>query len=129
VVTPNCGGPAFVPGALPSLDVINRFSCGSTIAPADNTKLTGFENGRRVAVAMGSTDILGNVGPLSTVICATPEFVNGFPELYGEAGGTAGGGFCSMSHRSLGRRGVETWGALALILMTWVVRRRRAMSK
>ena len=107
---PNCGGPAFGPGSPPSLSVMTNFSCGSTTAPADNFKLAGLENARPVAVTMGSTDILGNVGPLSPVMCATPEFVNGFPELYGEAGGTAGGGFCSMSPASLATAGPRGLG-------------------
>jgi hypothetical protein len=121
-----CGGVVpFVPGELPSADVLSRFVCATvTDRLATHAKITGFVNGEVVALAVGANDIVQNVGGLSTVVCATPDEVNGFDTNYHAAGGTAGGGFCSLSQGALRGKGWGSIGGFALILMVWAARRR-----
>jgi hypothetical protein len=124
-----CGGSSgafFVAGQQPSADVLNAFSCGQV---GGNTSTSGIIQGfgsyATVAVAVASVDLVGNVGPLSGTVCATTEPVNGFIDLYNKAGGTAGGGFCSIG-AGFGRRVpggfASLFGAFVVVL---AVRRRR----
>ena len=87
--------------------------------------ISGFANGTSVAVAIAAIDAVKNVGPLSTVACATPDRVNGFDELYHQDGGTAGGGFCSLSHLPANRGGTGAT-AFSLVMLSVAARRRRA---
>jgi hypothetical protein len=92
--------------------------------------MTGLENGIRYAVAIAPYDKVGNVGKLSTLDCATPEDVNDFFDLYREAGGKAGGGFCSVDGPgSAAPRGVFAAAAAAvsglMLGIRRLVRRRR----
>jgi hypothetical protein len=98
-----CGGTKgqfFVQNQAPSPDVINAFSCGSVGGNSNTTGIIqGFSTFQTIAVSVTSTDLVGNVGGFSPIICATTEPVNGFIDLYHKDGGTAGGGFCSMTAR------------------------------
>jgi len=124
-------GGNFIPNTLPSLDVINRYQCGSVgDRTSSSVRVTGLTNLVTVAVAVAATDLVGNVGPLSNVSCGTPEPVNGFDELYHQGGGTAGGGFCSISHLPGKRGGAGAGGLSFVVLAIWVQRRRaRVASK
>jgi hypothetical protein len=123
-------GKFLVAGTSPSLDVINAFACGN-VGGNTNTSgiIEGFSTNTTVAVAMASTDLVGNVGPLSPIQCATTEPVNGFIDLYHKDGGTAGGGFCSMTARPGARdAGRFLYGSLLLGAICVLRLRRRTPS-
>jgi hypothetical protein len=112
---------------VPSVEVLARFVCG-TSSLATSTKLLEVFPERQVAVSIAAIDRLYNAGPLSNVACATPMPVNGFTDLYHQAGGTAGGGFCSL-RPGAGRRGIAGGIGVSLLLLVACVRRRRARLK
>lgn len=92
------GGERIIPN-----DAFNdRFLCGSLTGNtgsgliADSVGGKPLVNGRNYAVALAATDRFGNLGPLSTIFCATPEPTSDFWETYKNAGGGAGGGVCSV---------------------------------
>jgi hypothetical protein len=59
--------------------------------------VTGLTNGVHYSVAVAAVDGSGNVGPQSSPEqCATPAPIDDFYKVYRLAGGTAGGGFCSL---------------------------------
>ena len=123
-------GSVFVPNAVPSLAVIDTYGCGQVGGnTVTNGLIEGFAVGTSVAVAIASVDLVGNVGGFSTVSCAKTEAVNGFMDLYHQAGGTAGGGFCSMTARRWGRQrhSFSLWfHSLGSSLRYYRLRRRRA---
>jgi hypothetical protein len=115
-------------GVEPDQDFINKYACGSTAGPkAAEGLITGIANGTMTNVAVASYDLVGNVGPLSPIVCAAPQFVKGFDELYHQAGGTAGEGFCSISHGRRGRPGAWFAG-FSLLGFVWALRRRYSSS-
>jgi hypothetical protein len=57
-------------------------------------------NGTLYACAIAPFDTVGNNGKLSTVYCGTPAPVDDFFKTYRDAGGQAGGGYCSFGQRS-----------------------------
>jgi hypothetical protein len=125
-----CGGNKgafFVPNTLPSLDVQNRFLCGEVAGNATTSgKVEGFSSYQTVAVTVASFDQLKNVGQFAPVSCATTEPVYDFIDRYRQAGGTAGGGFCSMTTRPGGHGHREfLYGSLVLGIMLGLRRRRR----
>lgn len=78
-----------------------------------------LENNVTYAIAVAYRDQIGNVGKLSPVVCATPSPIEDFFENYEKSGGTAGGGFCSMSHRTMRNTSFSAsfvLGALALVM-------------
>jgi hypothetical protein len=86
-----------------------------------------LENNVTYAIAVAYRDNVGNVGPLSPVVCATPAPIEDFFENYNKSGGTGGGGFCSISHRTMRNTSFGasfTLGALALVF-----RRRARLSR
>lgn len=88
---------------IPDADFNAKYQCGEitgntgTTVIADKVAGNPLTNGTRYAVAVAATDAYGNVGPLSSVICETPEETNDFWNAYRAAGGQAGGGFCATS--------------------------------
>jgi hypothetical protein len=119
-VNPDCPTTELVPGELPT-DDLNR--CGSS-AEASRATASGLQNNTNYAVAVSAVDELGNVGPLSEVRCGIPIEVDDFFEVYRDADGKGGGGFCSVSQR------VERGLALLLLgsfgALCWRRRRRHA---
>ncbi len=92
----------------------------------DELSVSGLENGRTYAVAISAVDDLGNPGALSVVVCGEPVEVDDFFGEYRAAGGTGGGGYCSVAGGA-GLRGAAGVGLLALgALAALLVRRRRA---
>jgi hypothetical protein len=71
---------------------------------------------------VAAVDIYENTGVLSTVACEVPQPITGFYKAYRDAGGTAGGGFCSFSTK---REPVIFLAVLSLASIL-VLRRRRA---
>ena len=85
-------------------------------------------NGTTYAIGVAAYDNLGNVGPLSTMICVTPGPIDDFFSVYRDAGGKAGGcelstGSATPSGDSEGAGLLVGLGALGLI----VVRRQRRL--
>lgn len=85
----SCPSSALVPGQLPDLSTI----CGSSRSPSGVAKAS---NGTLTTVGVSAFDSVGNVGKLSTLVCGTPNPVDDFFTKYREAGGQAGGGWCSL---------------------------------
>jgi hypothetical protein len=84
-------------GEYPPSDA--SYACGTVGATGttSGTAKSNLQNGVSYAVAVASEDNFGNVGQLSELACGTPAEVTGFFEAYREAGGEAGGGFCSFA--------------------------------
>jgi hypothetical protein len=75
---------------------------GAAVASATITTLANgkkLQNGKTYAVAVSAVDVNGNPGPLSEVVCGTPEVTDDFFTLYKEAGGGAGG--CSTGQPTM----------------------------
>ena len=88
-----CPNPVLFSGETPP----SGYGCGS--APeSSNSGYTNEDltNNQEYAVAIAAYDDLGNVGPLSQVVCETPQIVDDFYEVYRREGGDGGGGFCSI---------------------------------
>lgn len=87
--------------------------------------VTDLIDGQSYAIAVAGVDGVGNIGPLSNVVCGMPQPVDDFYKLYRDAGGKAGGGFCSIDRAPFGPR---AFGALAFALggaaLALIVRRR-----
>jgi hypothetical protein len=75
-----------------------------TLAGESNgtAKITGLIDGVTYNVAVAAVDNSGNVGPASTQECDYPAPVNDFWDLYRDAGGGAGGGFCALGGPAVG---------------------------
>ncbi|WP_437579514.1 hypothetical protein [Sorangium sp. So ce887] len=100
-----CQGASLVPGEVP--DTAKR--CGK-VGRANRGEAVNLDNGKSYVVGVAAYDLVGNAGPLSELSCATPVDVDGFFEKYREAGGQAGGGFCSVE----GPVGAARWGSVPL---------------
>lgn len=105
-----------VPGRLPT----GLSSCGTSRSPKGVA--SGLTNGVETTVGIAAFDAVGNLGKLSDLVCATPNPVDDFFKLYRQAGGQAGGGFCSIG--SLPEASLFGLGLLGTS-MALVVRRRR----
>jgi len=109
-----CAAPSLVTGQRPPRDLeVGRAAQTSTEAPA-----SGLENGTTYACGVSGMDTYDNVGPLSELVCGTPEPVQGYFEAYRRAGGQAGGGICSFDGPGRGAGGflgAAFVGALALL--------------
>jgi hypothetical protein len=120
----------FVAGVTPSPDAVKKYECGS---PGGRTStsmvISGLENGHKYAVAMASSDLVENVGPLSTVQCGVPVMTDSFDQVYRNAGGTAGGNsFCSVGVGSgVARSTLWPGAAFAAVVVLRRWRRRRAV--
>lgn len=118
----SCSSSLLVPGDVPASTLA---SCGSAAKSTAKANAKGLTNFTSYAVAISSEDVLGNVGPLSELVCGTPAPVDDFFDAYKEAGGTGGG--CNVADGFLGD--APTTGALGLGLVGLVLLARRASSK
>lgn len=110
--TGDCTPSMLMEGRTPDAGLVCGEVTGATSADAPTKDLV---NGARYAIGVLAIDDAGNLGGLSSVTCATPQAVTDFYEAYREAGGEAGGGFCSFTPSQGGPRAAG-WGfALALI--------------
>lgn len=110
-MTGACGATSLVPDEIPS----SSHECGSVAnSTATEGHVKGLANGHSYSIGVAGVDSVGNLGPLSGLICGTPEPTEDFYTLYRDAGGMAGGGFCTVSQgsRSLGA------GAFALVSLS-----------
>lgn len=105
-----------------------------TVTGETNTtfNISNLVDGVTYAVAVSAVDNSGNPGPPSTPQCNYPAPVNDFFDLYRDAGGLAGGGFCALQggtklDASTGSP-VSSWvavGATGIALLAAGRRRRR----
>jgi hypothetical protein len=97
--------------------------CGEETGPlTNNGTASDLMNGTSYAVGVAAFDEVGNVGPLSSLVCATPAETDSFYEVYRRAGGQGGGGFCSFG---LPRSPGGVHAALAALGLVVLMRRRR----
>lgn len=106
----------------------DRFLCGFSQGIGNSviaTELEGqpLQNGSTYAVAVVATDSFGNTGSPSGLKCEMPEETNDFWERYKQAGGEAGGGFCTTAAPGAGAGVAATLGPL-LLAVVLVIRRR-----
>ncbi|WP_438028384.1 hypothetical protein [Sorangium sp. So ce233] len=97
---PGCQSSSLIPGEIPDA----AYQCGK-VGKANSGAAEGLTNGNPYVVGVAAYDGVGNAGPLSALACGTPTEVDGFFEKYREAGGQAGGGFCSVE----GPVGAGSW--------------------
>jgi hypothetical protein len=99
------------------------YLCGYGSASSTSINVTGLKDGYYYNIGVAVVDGAGNVGPLSNVVCGEPVPVADFWRLYYDAGGRAGGGFCSLE--SVGMpAGTSGLGALMVASMVAMIRRR-----
>jgi hypothetical protein len=104
-------------------------STGITVASitASQFNVTGLINGLQYNIAIAGVDALGNVGPLSTLQCGTPQPVDDFWKKYREAGGQAGGGFCALEAAGAPAGSAALFGGMAsVVVAAWRRRRRKS---
>jgi hypothetical protein len=134
----DCYSPNFVNAdgtvILPDKDFDAKYMCGSLVGSTGSSVIARsvdghpLVNGTTYAVAVAATDDFNNVGPLSDVQCEWPEVTTDFWEDYKDAGGGAGGGYCTTGNvgspiGSLSVLGIT--GMLALSTLRRVRRRTR----
>jgi hypothetical protein len=107
-----------IPGTRPP----DKYKCGTGDKNSNRGNATGLVNGVAYNVAVATTDTYRNIGVISTPACAIPQPVTGFFEAYRNAGGQAGGGFCSFTRRREPLIFVTLLGLASCLLL----RRRRA---
>ena len=92
--------------------------------------VTGLTNGsnHNYNFVVAAVDGSGNIGPPSTEVCDYPALVDDFYKDYRRAGGTAGGGFCSVE-RLGASQGVPILGFGFAALAFGLVRRRQKRSR
>jgi hypothetical protein len=87
---------------IPDTALHDKYFCGEILGVTGNTiKITDIngvplQNSHIYAVAVAATDSFANVGQLSSPLCQWPEPTSDFWRSYRNAGGEAGGGFCSI---------------------------------
>jgi hypothetical protein len=117
-------GTQLLSGGAMKLPPPSQYLCGQGGPASSQVNLLNLRDGVYYNVAVAAVDALGNVGPLSNVPCGEPVPVNDFWKLYYEAGGRAGGGFCSAEGAGT-PAGTSGLGALMIASIVAMVRRRR----
>jgi hypothetical protein len=87
--------------------------------------ITGLTNGALYNVAVAAVDNSGNVGPPSPLVCQLPLPVDDFFKVYREAGGGAGGNFCSLDVIGGPAASSFSAGVLGVTALAFGRRRRR----
>ena len=100
-------------------------SCSQAIG-ATNTSgtITGLTNGTAYDVAVAAFDEFGNIGTISTTVCATPSPINDFWKIYNQDGGNA---FCALE--VVGKGGGRLFAGFVALVGIIFVRRRRKLSR
>lgn len=133
VATGGCSTPNFQKSdgttVIPDANFNSKYQCGSitgntgTSVIADSVQGHPLANGTNYAVAVAGTDAYGNVGPLSTPICMTPEVTTDFWDAYKDAGGGAGGGFCSTAGDGMPAGSFALFGLATFVVISVMTRR------
>jgi hypothetical protein len=92
----DCESTVFQEGDVLTRATIAEHACGHAPATASSGETSALTNFVHYTVAVVGRDDYRNYGKLSAIACATPEPVTDFFEAYRDAGGKAGGGFCSI---------------------------------
>ena len=102
-------------------------STGITVGAmtASSYNITGLRNDVQYNVAIAGVDALGNVGPLSTLECASPGPINDFWDVYRASGGQAGGGFCALEAPGAPAGSAILFGGAITVAAAALRRRRR----
>jgi hypothetical protein len=111
-------------GVTPRPPPPGTYKCGHVDGTSSSVTVTGLANNVHYAMAAATTDIYGNVGPLSALKCVTPQPVDDFWKLYKGAGGGAGGDFCALEAAGM-PAGTTVFGASMMAALVALVRRRR----
>jgi hypothetical protein len=107
---------------------LDEHVCGGSATADDHTgTVDHLVNGVDYSLAVAAVDEIGNVSVLSRPVCETPIPVTDFFELYRQAGGKAGGGFCSLS-RAPNATSRCTTTLFAGLLLCAAMRRKRRLS-
>jgi hypothetical protein len=111
-------------GATVNAD-LHPYQCATSSAPTATTlEIQGLTDQQDYAVFVAGVDDYGNPGTLSTELCGFPVATNDLPTAVVGAGGSAGGGFCSVSPGPSGDS-IATWMAACVgILVARRARRR-----
>jgi hypothetical protein len=120
---PTCGAAApLTPGVLAD-STLDAYRCGSVDGlQATSATIEGLVNDVPYTVAVVGVDQVLNAGVLSGQACEKPIEVTDFFELYRQAGGTGGGGLCSIAAPE---RRTPMLGLLAsVVAAAWLARRR-----
>lgn len=120
-VDTNCHSAILIPGEPPPADAIECGEIGAQGATGGETSPV-LTNDMEYVVAIATEDNVNNVGVLSQLACNIPKDTTGFYEAYREAGGEAGGGFCTFAPA---HRGATLWGLTLLVGACALWRRRR----
>jgi MYXO-CTERM domain-containing protein len=108
-----CTAPSLVVGEPPPAN----FPSAQTSKGGTNVEVKDLMNYQRYACGLATEDELMNVGVLSPLMCGTPQPVVGYYKAYRNAGGQAGGGWCSYGHRTTaGALSLSAFGLFALFL-------------
>jgi len=119
--TSTCPSKVLVGGQVPD----PRYFCGSVRGLQQTSNLIeGLPNGQIMKIGIAAFDTVGNVGPLSPLVCAAPMPIDDFYRAYRDAGGRAGGGYCSVD--TVGRASGLAPLCLGLALSLARVLRRRS---
>ncbi len=117
-------GGTMVMGLQYNQAITARYLCGYGSASSTSINVTGLKDGYYYNIAAAVVDGSGNVGPLSNVACGEPVPVADFWRLYYDAGGQAGGGFCSLQGVGM-PAGTSGLGILMVASIVAMVRKRR----
>ncbi len=107
----------------PTLGIPSANLCGTVSTTNPTLTLTGLRDGDYYSIAVAAVDGAGNVGPLS-VICQPVVQLADFWYLYTQAGGQAGGGYCSAAEVGV-PAGTGGLGLLMIASVVAIVRKRR----
>ncbi len=117
VTTTTGGVQKLIPGA---------YLCGQGDVTSSKITITGLRDGTKYNVAVAGRDAVGNVGPLSNVVCDSPTPVDDFWDAYKAAGGKAGGTFCALEGAGM-PAGTAVF-ALSMVGVALTLARRRRRS-
>ena len=120
-VDTNCTSAILVPGEPPPEGAMECGEIGAQGATGGETSPV-LTNDTEYVVAIATEDNVNNVGVLSQLACNIPKDTTGFYEAYREAGGEAGGGFCTFAPA---HKGATLWGLTLLVGACALWRRRR----
>lgn len=120
-VDTNCHSAILIPGEPPPAGAIECGEIGAQGATGGETSPV-LTNDMEYVVAIATEDNVNNVGVLSQLACNIPKDTTGFYEAYREAGGEAGGGFCTFAPA---HKGATLWGLTLLAFACALWRRRR----
>jgi hypothetical protein len=101
-----------------------KFLCGSSSVTSTSINVKGLKDYSFYNISVAAVDAVGNVGPLSPLVCGEPLPVDDFWKAYTNDNGLAGGGFCSAEGVGV-PAGTSGLGVLMVASMVAIVRRRR----